>query len=63
MHVISPLFAPLPILSDQQQFKNENSSIITTSTGAAGIRFKQQNTLFKAKWYIKEVRSMGRIVW
>ncbi|GAB5033690.1 Hypothetical protein NocV09_01500060 [Nannochloropsis oceanica] len=44
-------------------FKNENSSIITTSTGAAGIRFKQQNTLFKAKWYIKEVRSMGRIVW
>jgi len=69
-----PSFCPTlpPSLSTRPQFTNEYRNFnysglglpgIQTSTGAAGIRFKQQNLLFKAKWYIKEVRNMGRAVW
>ena len=62
----------LPPSAHSLQFTNENRTNnysgmglpgIQTSFGAAGIRFKQQNTLNKAKWYLKEVRQMGRIVW
>jgi hypothetical protein len=48
------------------QFKNLNitdSPPVATGTALAGIRFYQQRLKAKAKWFIKEKRSAGRIVW
>jgi hypothetical protein len=36
---------------------------VHVAVGGAGIRFKQQRTKQNAKWYIKEVRSPGKIIW
>ncbi|EWM23490.1 hypothetical protein Naga_100198g8 [Nannochloropsis gaditana] len=47
-------------------FKNLNttgSPPVETALAAAGIRFSQQRTMAKAKWFIKEKRSAGRIIW
>ncbi|EKU22119.1 hypothetical protein NGA_0024220, partial [Nannochloropsis gaditana CCMP526] len=46
-------------------FKNLNttgSPPVETALAAAGIRFSQQRTMAKAKWFIKEKRSAGRII-